>query len=145
MKSERKNDEGFTLIEMMAVLVIMGLLIGAAVVATAPMRTRGLQTRVNSDLATITQALELFNSDMFDYPPEEFGLPALQDLPGTIDGAERYNGPYLTKLPDDPWGRPYVYVYPGDTHPYELLSYGRDGEPGGEGPDADISFWDDEA
>lgn len=142
MDNERRNDEGFTLIEMMAVLVIMGLLIGAAVVATAPMRYKGLMTRVQSDLSTITQGLELYNSDMFDYPPEEVGLQALKELPGSADGTEKWSGPYISKLSDDPWGRPYIYIYPGDENPYELLSYGRDGEPGGEGPDADISFWE---
>lgn len=143
MDNERRNDDGFTLVEMMAVLVIMGLLIGAAVVATGPIRYNALKTRVQGDLSTINQGLELYNSQIFNYPPEEIGLPALVEAP-PIDGAERWAGPYLSKLSDDPWGRPYIYIFPGDENPYELLSYGRDGEPGGEGQDSDLSFWDND-
>ncbi len=142
MDNERKNDDGFTLVEMMAVLVIIGLLMGAAVLALGGVTDRGVKTRVQSDLSTIRQALELYKTDMFDYPPEEFGLQALVELPDAVDAGSRYNGPYLTKLPADPWGNPYVYIYPGEENPFELLTYGRDGEPGGEEEDTDISFWD---
>ncbi len=142
--SESKKDEGFTLVEMLAVLTIMLLLMGMAWVATDSIRNRGVETRIKGDLRTVNLALESFNSDFFDYPEEQFGLQALVELPAGINLPERYRGPYLPKLPVDPWGRPYVYIYPGDENAFELLTYGRDGEPGGEGPDADISYWDEQ-
>ncbi|NNE58592.1 MAG: type II secretion system major pseudopilin GspG [Hellea sp.] len=142
MNDKNPKDEGFTLVEMMAVLVIIGLLMGIAVVATAPMRQEGVKTRVKGDLRSINLALESYNSTVFDYPPEEYGLEALVELPTGLDLGSRYNGPYLQKLPKDPWGRPYIYIYPGDENPYELMTYGRDGQPGGEDQDADVSYWD---
>lgn len=141
-EDKRQNDEGFTLVEMLAVLTIMLLLMGMAWVATGSIRERGLETRVKGDLRSISLALETYNSDLFDYPDEEYGIDALVQLPQGLDLGDRYKGPYLATRPVDPWGNPYIYIYPGDENAYDLLSYGADGEPGGEGPDADISYWD---
>lgn len=124
---------GFSLMEMMVVLVLIGLL--AAVVASnvRSYLVKGRQTAARADIAVIEQALAMFYAEYGRYPTSQEGLEAL------VRPSERLPEPPLLKFPKDPWGRPYVYMNPGRTSPYEVTSYGADGREGGEGADSDIS------
>lgn len=132
----RNRQRGFTLIEIMVVVVIIGIL--AALIAPNIIG-RDDQARVaavKSDLQSISQALDMFKMDNFRYPATEPGLGALVTQP-----AEARNWPqggYLKSQPIDPWGNAYVYVSPGVAGPFDLKSLGADGQEGGEGYDADI-------
>ena len=143
-KKDAKNDEGFTLIEMMVVLFIIMLLSSAVYFTVAGNQDRAVEIKANSDIQRLSQALEMYRLDMLDYPPEDYGLEALRSLPSGIDTGDRYNKEgYVKTLPTDPWGRPYVYRYPGENGVYDILSYGSDGQPGGEEMAADITNWDE--
>ena len=135
----RRSQAGFTLIELLVVLVILGLIIGIV----AP-RAVNFLSRAKSDVAKIqiesfATALDLFHLDVGRYPAGQEGLGALIVAP---NAAASWNGPYVRadEIPLDPWQRPYRYEAPGENgKPYRLLSLGADGQPGGEGEDADIS------
>ena len=135
-----KNSEGFTLIELMVVLVILGLL--AALVAPRVLNRLGQskQKIAKTQIEMLSSALDQFKLDTGRYPTTEEGLEALVKDPG-IPG---WNGPYLkkNKIPKDPWGRDFVYKCPGEHGEYDLYSLGADGKPGGEGENADITSWD---
>lgn len=139
-----KTRSAFTLIELMIVIVILGLLATIIVpkIMTKPEQARRDTARI--EIKNIEATLNMFNIDTGRYPTTSEGLTVLLKDPGGIKG---YNPEgYLPKI-KDPWGNPYVYIFPG-THgkPYDLKSYGKDGENGGTGPDADIENWnmDDE-
>jgi general secretion pathway protein G len=133
------RHRGFTLLELLVVMVIIGLLaayvgpkyfsqIGKSEVKTARAQIVGLE-----------KALQQYRIDVGRFPTTEEGLQALLSRPSS---ASRWDGPYLEKtLPMDPWGRPYAYASPGQHGDFDLLSAGRDGRPGGEGLDADITSW----
>lgn len=136
----------FTLIELMVVVVILGILAVFVVPRVANRPEQARVTKAQVEIANLEQALELYYLDNGRYPDTEQGLEALVRKPGT--GSEPSNwqpGGYLNKprVPEDPWGNPYVYVSPG-THnsDYDLYSLGKDGQPGGEGYDADITNWE---
>lgn len=136
------RNKGFTLIELMVVLVILGVL--AAIIAPKIM-ARPDEARVvaaKQDIATIVQALKMYRLDNINYPTTEQGLQALVTKP-TIDPipANWKLGGYLEKLPKDPWGNAYVYLNPGSHGEFDVISLGADGQPGGEGKDADIGSW----
>lgn len=133
-----RREEGFTLIEIMIVVVIIGLLAGLVAVNLLPQAEKAKRTTAITQMKTFEQALDLYKLDNGRYPTTEQGFEAL--LSGK--GGE----PYLKggKLPRDPWGNEYAYISPGDGgRPYEIISYGADGQPGGSGDDADISNWGD--
>ncbi|MCS6987418.1 MAG: type II secretion system major pseudopilin GspG [Sphingomonadaceae bacterium] len=128
------GQAGFTLVELLVVLAIIGLLATIVVVNVLPAQSGAKVKKAQADLALIEQGLELWRLEMGRYPDAAEGLKAL-----TVPGAM---GPALKRLPDDPWGRPYNYRIPGeDGRPYDLWSWGSDGEPGGEGDAADITNW----
>jgi general secretion pathway protein G len=136
------RSKGFTLIELMVVLVILGVL--AAMIAPRIM-DRPDEARVvaaKQDIAAILQALKLYRLDNIRYPTTEQGLqslitkPSIEPVPGNWKA-----GGYLERMPRDPWGNPYVYLNPGRQGEIDVISYGADGEPGGEGTDADIGSW----
>ncbi len=140
---KKRNDDGFTLVEVMVVMVIIGIMIGFVVMNVSTLPDEARAKRALADIRTIETMLEQYQYDMFDYPSERDGLEALVEVPAGMDNPERYRaGGYIKRLPIDPWGNPYVYRYPGEHGVYDVLSYGADGESGGEGRAADIVSWE---
>ena len=139
-KTRRKR--GFTLIELMVVLVILALLATAVAPYVIGKSEKAKQTKAQTDIATMETLLDQFYLDMGRYPMTEEGLRVLYFEPD--EDSEKWDGPYSKKpIPKDPWGSPYIYECPG-THsaqPYEVWSYGKDGEEGGEDLDKDIISW----
>lgn len=133
---------GFTLIEIMVVIVIIGIL---AALIVPKIMSRPDDARVvaaKQDIGSIMQALKLYKLDNHAYPTTEQGLQALVKKPSTPPVAENWkSGGYLEKLPVDPWGKPYQYLNPGLHGEIDVFSMGADGTPGGEGNDADIGSW----
>ena len=132
-------QRGFTLIEVMVVVVIIGLL--AAIVAPNLIGNidRAAVTRAQGDIRSIETALNLYRLDNFRYPTTDQGLSALVENPG--DAAAPNWKAYLNSVPSDPWNQPYQYVYPGRQGEFDVFSYGADGQEGGEDIDADIGNW----
>ena len=131
---------GFTLIELMVVLVIMGILAALIVPNIIGRTDEARVTAAKTDIGTIMQALKLYKLDNGIYPTQQQGLGALVVKPTTPPIPGNWK-PYLEKLPSDPWGRPYQYLNPGIHGSVDVLSFGADGKPGGEGADADIGSW----
>jgi general secretion pathway protein G len=140
----RRLRAGFTLVEVLVVMIILAIL-AAVVVPRVVGRTEDARRgRAVSDVESFGTALDLYKADNGEYPTTEEGLKALRQAPAS---AKNWNGPYLKKaLPPDPWGNDYIYTAPGEHNPdsYDLMSLGADGQPGGEGKDADVSNWEDE-
>ena len=133
------DKRGFTLIELLVVLVILGLL--AALVGPNIFKNlgKGQAGAAKAQIELLGQALDQFRLDMGRYPTSQEGLAALVTNPGI----DNWQGPYLKKgLPNDPWGRPYHYQSPGSHGDFDLVSFGKDGSPGGEGEDKDITSWE---
>ena len=139
----RVVSRGFTLIEIMVVVVIMGIL-AALVVPKLMGRTDDARiTAARQDIATLMQALKLYKLDNLRYPTTEQGLQALVAKPTAGPAANGWKtGGYIDKLPKDPWGNSYQYLSPGVHGEVDVFSYGADSQPGGAGPDADIGSWD---
>jgi general secretion pathway protein G len=130
---------GFTLIEVMVVVVILGLLAAIIVpkVMSRPDEARAVAAR--ADIGAITQALKLYRLDNTFYPSTEQGLQALVQRPSTQPVPPNWKqGGYLDRLPKDPWGREYLYLNPGVRSEIDVFSLGADGQPGGEGTNADL-------
>ncbi len=143
-RGHRGTESGFTLIELIVVIVVIAVLAGLV----GPMVLGNVgDAKVQAARAQIELfglALDAYRLDNDEYPSTEQGLAALRVQPITEPLPRRWRGPYLRKdVPLDPWGRPYVYVAPGQVNPssYDLLSYGRDGQSGGEGENADLTSW----
>jgi general secretion pathway protein G len=131
---------GLTLIEIMVVLVIIGL-IGGLIATSVLDQVDGAKVKAaRADVSTIMQALKLYKLDNGRYPEQGQGLNALVTRPSTGAPAPAWK-PYLTKLPADPWAAPYQYLNPGVKGEVDVFSLGKDGQPGGEGDNADIGSW----
>lgn len=139
-RARRRLAAGFTLIELMVVLVIIGVLAALVVPNVLDRADDARVTAARTDINNLMQALKLYRLDNQRYPSAEQGLQALIAKPAS--GAVPNNWrPYLEKLPNDPWGRPYQYLNPGIKGAVDVMSYGADGQSGGEGKDADIGSW----
>src|ERR1700730_17038764 len=134
------RQRGFTLIEIMVVVVILAVLGALVVPKILENVDKARVTRAQSDIRAIQTALDLYRLDNFKYPTTEQGLQALVKQPVDPTITNYRSGGYLGALPKDPWKAPYQYVTPGpEGRDYDIITYGRDGKPGGEGYDADIS------
>ena len=133
-------QRGFTLIELMVVLVIIGVLAALIVPNVIGRADDARVTAARTDVNNLMNALKMYRLDNQRYPTAEQGLQALVARPTTNPTPPNWK-PYVDKLPNDPWGRPYQYMNPGIKGEIDVLSLGADGQPGGEGNDADIGSW----
>ena len=137
---KNKKQRGFTLLELMVVVVIIGVL-GALIVPNFMDRPNEARvTAAKTDIASIMQALKLYKLDNHRYPTAEQGLNALVARPASGPVPANWKS-YMDKLPNDPWGMPYQYLNPGVHGDVDVMSFGADGKSGGEGFDADIGSW----
>jgi len=135
----RRGKKGFTLIELLVVMAIIALLAALVGPRLFPKLGKGKQSAAKAQIELLGQALDQFRLDVGRYPTTQEGLNALAANPG----ADKWEGPYLKKgLPADPWDRPYQYQSPGTHGEYDLWSFGRDGQPGGDGEDKDVTSWE---
>jgi general secretion pathway protein G len=135
-----RRRRGFTLIELMVVLVIIGVLAALIVPNVLDRADDARVTAARTDVNNLMQALKLYRLDNQRYPSAEQGLESLVRKP-TVGTPPPNWKPYLEKLPNDPWGRPYQFVNPGVKGEIDVYSLGADGQPGGEGKDADVGSW----
>lgn len=141
-KLNNGNQQGFTLLEIMVVIVILGLLVAVVAPNVLQNQDRAMVEKARADISVLEQALDMYKLDNHVYPTTDQGLSALVRRPETSPQPKNYrsNG-YIKRLPDDPWGNPYLYIQPGEHGPYDLYSTGADGEEGGEGLASDIVNW----
>ncbi|MEI7762382.1 MAG: type II secretion system protein GspG [Comamonadaceae bacterium] len=136
----RRIQDGFTLIELMVVLLIIGVLAALIVPNVLDRADDARVTAAKTDVNNLMQALKLYRLDNQRYPTAEQGLAALLTKPAAAPVPPNWKS-YLDLLPNDPWGKPYVYLNPGVKGEVDVMSLGADGQPGGEGKNADIGSW----
>lgn len=130
---------GFTLLELLVVLVVLGLLAGLVAPKYFSQLGRSEAKVARAQIEGLGKALDLYRLETGHYPSSEQGLQALVNAPS---GESRWKGPYLAKaVPQDPWGRDYIYRSPGENGDYDLSSMGKDGQPGGDGENAEVTSW----
>jgi general secretion pathway protein G len=142
---KKRDERGFTLIELMVVIVILGILAGLIVPRIMGRPDEARQAKARIQIESIETALKLYKLDNGSYPTTEQGLQALVEPPEVDELARSWReGGYLEKgkVPKDPWNNEYIYLSPGTQGDFDLLSYGADGEPGGEGKNKDITNWE---
>ena len=140
----KSKEAGFTLTEIMVVVFIIGLLSTVVLINVLGARTDAQVKTARTNITALTNALEQYSLDMYDYPTQQQGLDALVNEPDGASAAGTYrSGGYVNSIPLDPWGRPFVYERPGDKsgRAYDLYSLGADGQEGGEEENADIGNW----
>lgn len=143
-KKTRKSEAGFTLTEIMVVVFIIGLLSTVVLVNVLGARTDAQTKTARANISALSQSLERYSLQLYTYPTEEQGLQALIEAPGDLSNGALYpRGGFIQQLPNDPWGRPYQYVFPAERSraAYDVFSFGADGEVGGEEENADIGNW----
>lgn len=137
-----KRESGFTLIEVMVVVVILGILAAVVVPKIMDNPDKARIIKAKQDIRAIESALNLYKLDNFNYPVTDQGLEALVSQPGGEPKANNWKqGGYLAKLPKDPWGEPYLYLSPGANGVIDIFTYGADGRSGGDGVATDIGNW----
>jgi len=137
------SRSGFTLIEIMVVIIILGILVGLIVPRFMEKPEKARVVKAQMQIESISVALKEYKLDNGDYPTTEQGLEALVEKPSIGKIPKKYpEKGYFPKIPKDPWGNDYVYISPGEHGDFDLISYGADGEEGGEGKDADVQSWE---
>jgi general secretion pathway protein G len=138
IERQKNKQAGFTLVEVMVTMVIIGLLATVVVLNVLPAQDKATIQKTKTDISTMSQALELYKLDMNTYPEQLEYLTT----PPSGEADDRYQqGGYIKFLPRDPWNNDYLYAYPGENGPYDIWSLGADGQEGGEGVNADITSW----
>ncbi len=134
----RSLQAGFSFIELMVVIVIIGLLTSVVALNVLPSQDRAMVEKARADVAILSQAVEMYRMEMLRYPAMDDGLDVLTETPG--GNSIRKQG-FIKALPKDPWGNDYVYLIPGENGIFDVMSLGADGRIGGEGENADIGNW----
>lgn len=143
MKLQRRTQGGFTLIEIMVVVVILGILAALVVPQVMSRPEQAKVTVAKGDIKAVAAALDMYKLDNFAYPSTQQGLEALVNKPSGNPQPKNWNRDgYLKRLPTDPWGNEYQYLSPGTRGQFDLYSFGADGKPGGSDLNADIGNWD---
>ena len=138
----QRRQRGFTLLEIMVVIFIIGLLVAIVAPNVLSNQDDAMQQKARADIATLEQALDMYRLDNYRYPTTEQGLAALTSPPTQAPLANNYRlDGYVRRLPEDPWGNDYQYRSPGDMGAVDIYTLGADASPGGEGLDADIGNW----
>jgi general secretion pathway protein G len=139
----KKQQAGFTLIEIMVVIVIIGILASVVVPRVMDNPDKARTAKAKHDIQALESALDIYRLDNFTYPTTDQGLEALVSKPGGSPEPKNWkNGGYIKKLRKDPWGNDYLYMSPGQNGEIDIYSLGADGAPGGDGVYADIGSWD---
>ena len=142
LKQRSRHEAGFTLIELMVVIVIIGLLSTFVIINVLPSQDKAMTEKAKADVVLLEQAVEMYRLDNLAYPTVEQGLDALVKAPDGLVQPERYRKDgYVRRLPADPWGTAYQYVQPGEHGPFDVYSLGANRRLGGAGLDADIGNW----
>lgn len=137
----RATARGFTLIEVLVVVVILAILAGIVVPQVMQRPGQARQARAQQDIQSIVTALNMYHLDNFSWPDSSQGLKALVQRPADLPEGAHWNGPYLDAVPQDPWGRTYLYLNPGVHEKFDVYTLGSDGQRGGEGEAADVGNW----
>ncbi len=137
-----RAERGFTLIEIMVVVVILGILAAIVVPRVMDNPDKARVVTAKQQIRTIETALNMYRLDNFKYPTSDQGLEALVNPPADSSVRNYKQGGYMPKLPNDPWGNQFQYLNPGTRGEIDIYSLGADGQPGGDGVDADIGNWD---
>jgi general secretion pathway protein G len=144
---KKRDERGFTLIELMVVIVILGILAGLIIPRIMGRPDEARRAKARMQIESLETALKLYKLDNGSYPTTEQGLQALVEQPSIAPAAKNWRqGGYLekNKVPKDPWGNDFVYISPGTHGEFDFSSLGADGEPGGEGKNKDINSWESE-
>ncbi|MDF9401004.1 type II secretion system major pseudopilin GspG [Vibrio sp. 1180_3] len=141
MRKKANKQSGFTLLEVMVVVVILGILASFVVPNLLGNKEKADQQKAITDIVALENALDMYKLDNSVYPTTDQGLEALVTKPSSPEPRNYRDGGYIRRLPNDPWGNPYQYLSPGDNSTVDIFTLGADGQEGGEGVSADIGNW----
>ncbi|MDE1265854.1 type II secretion system major pseudopilin GspG [Vibrio aestuarianus] len=141
MRKKTNKQSGFTLLEVMVVVVILGILASFVVPNLLGNKEKADQQKAITDIVALENALDMYKLDNSVYPTTDQGLEALVTKPSSPEPRNYRDGGYIRRLPNDPWGNPYQYLSPGDNGTVDIFTLGADGQEGGEGVSADIGNW----